>query len=202
MSARVLYYVADPMCSWCWGFHGELVQVLDELPANVAVEYVMGGLAVDSEEPMPDEIRAYVQDSWRQVTAHTGATFNWDFWTKCEPRRSTYPACRAVIAAKRLDPDLERPMFEAVQRAYYQEARNPSLTETLIEIASEIGLDATEFEVALHSEETEAVFKKHRALRRELGADGFPSLVLREDDGRIRLLMRGSGQAREILSQL
>ncbi|MGA1195890.1 MAG: DsbA family protein, partial [Candidatus Latescibacterota bacterium] len=89
----MLYYVADPMCSWCWGFQANLMQIKEALPSELPLVYVMGGLARDSAEPMPEDVKAYVKNAWRQVTAETGAVFNWDFWKVCEPRRSTYPSC-------------------------------------------------------------------------------------------------------------
>lgn len=202
MSTRKLYYIADPMCSWCWGFHSELSILRAELPSEVQLEFVMGGLAVDSEAPMPDEVRGYVQQAWREVHEHTGAEFNWDFWEKCQPRRSTYPSCRAVIAASLVGADEERGMFEALQRAYYLEARNPSLEETLTELAGEIGLDVSRFTANLNSTQVETIFSEHRERRRMLGANSFPSLVLQEANGAARLVMRGSGTASEILSQL
>ena len=85
--ARLLY-VVDPMCSWCWGFTGVRAQVSEEFPDH-EWQLVMGGLAPDSDEPMEEETRAYVQDAWRAVAQRTGAEFNHDFWTECAPRRST-----------------------------------------------------------------------------------------------------------------
>ena len=40
-----------------------------------------------------------------------GVRFNFDFWTHCTPKRSTYPACRAVIAARAQDPTLDEAMI-------------------------------------------------------------------------------------------
>ena len=141
MQRDVLYYIADPMCSWCWGFSPVLESVSGVLPVEIPIRYVMGGLARDSEEPMSDETRSYVQSQWRLVAERTGAEFNWDFWQNCEPRRSTYPACRAVIAAGMQRPEGTEAMFNAIQRAYYLEARNPSNAETLAQLAGEAGLD-------------------------------------------------------------
>ena len=87
--SETLYYVADPMCSWCWGFQPVLGRVKAALPEEVTLRYVMGGLAKDTDEPMPEETRAYVQNAWREVSATTGARFNWDFWSRCKPRRSS-----------------------------------------------------------------------------------------------------------------
>ena len=134
------------MCAWCWGFAPVLAELRTRYPG--AVELVLGGLAPDSSDPMPAEMRAYIQSAWEQVERASGATFNHAFWERCEPRRSTWPACRAVIAVERLAPGAGWTMFSAIQRAYYVEARNPSLSATLLELFDECGLDVarTDFE--------------------------------------------------------
>ncbi len=86
------------MCSWCWGFAPGWRELVSEIPETVTVVDLMGGLAPDNEAPMDSAMRQYVQDAWGAVKARTGAEFNFEFWNKCEPKRSTYPACRAVIA--------------------------------------------------------------------------------------------------------
>ena len=91
---------------------------------------MLGGLAKDSDEPMPTQTRSYVIENWRRIEQTVpGTVFNYDFWQSCQPRRSTYPACRAVIAARQQgDPadKLDRAMAEAIQDAYYRRARNLS----------------------------------------------------------------------------
>ncbi len=183
-----LFYVADPMCSWCWGFEPQLTAVLDQVGDRVACEYVMGGLARDSDEPMPEDTRAYVQQAWSEVSARTGAEFNHDFWTLCKPRRSTYPACRAVIAAGLQDST--RRMFRAIQRAYYREARNPSDVSTLTELAAELGIDVERFSTDLASSEVEESLQRGFDLRRRLGVRTFPTLLVEQDD-RVTILARG-----------
>ncbi len=197
----ILYYVADPMCSWCWGFHPVLQKIKASLPDGVPLLYVMGGLAKDSEEPMPEETRAYVRNAWREVTEETGATFNWDFWTRCRPRRSTYPACRGVLCAAAQRAEAGPAYFEAVQRAYYLEARNPSDTDTLIELAGEIGLDVARFARDLVSPETEARLQADFALRRSLGVRSFPTLILERDEVRTPMAI-GYGDAETVLARL
>ena len=187
MRRDVLYYIADPMCSWCWGFSPVLETVSGVLPDDIPIRYVMGGLARDSEEPMSEETRAYVQAQWRLVAERTGAKFNWDFWTDCEPRRSTYPACRAVIAAGMQRPEGIGEMFQAIQRAYYLEARNPSAAETLVQLAGEVGLDTQRFSGDLVSPHTDELLHKDFELRRTLHADKFPTMILEHDDNQLWL---------------
>lgn len=179
-----LYYVADPMCSWCWGFRPVLQAIVSALPESVRVAYVMGGLAKDSDDPMPEVTRAYVQRNWRDVAATTGAEFNWDFWRECKPRRSTYPACRAVLAAKAQREDAVPEMFDAIQRAYYREARNPSDIETLTAVAGSLTppLDVETFERDIGSPEIEAALQAGFNQRRSMGVREFPSVIVKSGD--------------------
>lgn len=175
-SPGVLFYVLDPMCSWCWAYRPVQQKLRDELPAGVRWRNVLGGLAPDNDQPMPEATRQMVKGHWRQIQSTVGSEFNFDFWTRCQPRRDTYKACRAVIAAARQA--AEESMIEAIQKAYYLRAMNPSEPATLTDLAAELGLDRERFEQDLVSAETDAEFRRHLELRRRLGVRSFPSLVL------------------------
>ncbi|MFT4519775.1 MAG: putative protein-disulfide isomerase [Halioglobus sp.] len=176
-----LYHVHDPMCSWCWGFRRSWDALRTSLPEAVTVVNVVGGLAPDSDEPMPHEQREAIASYWAKIGEEVGAEFNLDFWSQCEPRRSTYPACRAVIAAS--FQSQEQGMIDAIQHAYYLRAMNPSDISTLLQLAEELGLDRGQFSDDLGSEHTEQEMQRHFALRRHLNVYSFPSLVLETDSG-------------------
>jgi putative protein-disulfide isomerase len=174
-----LYYIHDPMCSWCWAFRPALNAVHANLPKNLHLTYLLGGLAKDTDEPMPDILRHQIQNHWRTIQTRIPDTkFNFDFWKKCQPRRNTYPACRAVLAAKAQDIHCEATMIEAIQHAYYLQARNPSDTETLIELADELGLDVEKFSAELNSEKTRELLKREIIFVRKIGGNSFPMLLL------------------------
>jgi putative protein-disulfide isomerase len=173
-----LYYFVDPMCSWCYGFSSEMKTVRGNLPDGLELQYIMGGLAPDSDEPMPEEMKQYVQHHWHSVAERTGARFNFDFWTECEPKRSTYPSCRAVIAAGLQGEDNKPEMLAAIQKAYYQQARNPSEPETLVQVAGEIGLDKERFASDLSSPQVEELLQADFGFKYRLGVQGFPTLVV------------------------
>jgi len=174
-----LIYVHDPMCSWCWGFNNVYQQLIERLPAGVEVRRLLGGLAMDSEVPMPESMQAMLQQTWQRIEAMIpGTRFNFDFWKQCVPRRSTYPACRAVIAAREQGEQYDPMMTRAIQQAYYQQARNPSDNETLIELGAEIGLDAERFSSQLLDPNTHQQLLDDIGSARSVGIDSFPSLVL------------------------
>lgn len=174
--AAILYHVHDPMCSWCWGFRRVWDQLRESLPESVNVVNVVGGLAADTYDPMPLEQQKTISGYWSDVSEQTGAQFNFDFWKICQPRRSTYPACRALLAAA--IQQAEQAMIDAIQQAYYLRAMNTSDNSTLITLAEEIGLDAERFAADLISPAIQAELEKNFALRRKIGVYSFPSLVL------------------------
>lgn len=135
-----LYYFHDPMCSWCWAFRPFWNEIVAGLPDNVQCQRILGGLAPDTDQVMPIEMQAKLQGVWQKIQQTVPDTqFNFEFWEKCTPRRSTYAACRAVIAARRQNSQYEETMILAIQQAYYLEARNPADKGALIELANEIG---------------------------------------------------------------
>jgi putative protein-disulfide isomerase len=174
-----LFYVHDPMCSWCWGFEPTRAQLFAELEGRVPVQRLVGGLAADSDAPMADAMRAGLQQTWQRIQQTIpGTEFNFDFWTECAPRRSTYPSNRAVIAARMQDPKFDSIMTGRIQRAYYLEARNPSDNETLIELARDIELDVERFSADLADEATHQKLLAEIQSTRALGLDSFPSLAV------------------------
>ena len=138
---------------------------------------LMGGLAPDTEQPMDAQTRDYVQSAWRAVVQRSGARFNLAFWDECSPRRTTYPACRAVIAAGLQRPQARKLMYEAVQSAYFLLAKNPSEERTLITLAEESGLDADRFAADLGSAAVNQQLANELTKVREFGVTGFPSLI-------------------------
>ncbi len=178
----ILYYVHDPMCSWCWGFSPTWQKIRTALQNEVEIKYLLGGLAPDSNEEMPASMQRDIAGYWKKIQQHIpGTEFNYDFWQKCSPRRSTYPACRAVIAARKQNPEIELAMIEAIQKAYYLNAQNPSNDETLIALAESLKLDKKQFADDLNSGETQQQLEKEMIFARQIGARGFPSMILEKD---------------------
>ena len=176
----ILHYVHDPMCSWCWGYRPAWEKLRSNLPGGIIVNNVLGGLAPDNADPMPAELQAQIQGHWRRIRQMLGTEFNFDFWTLCEPRRSTYPACRAVLAAGRQQ--REEDMILAIQQAYYLRAMNPSDDETLVQLAGELGLDTDRFTTDLNAAGTHDALLGQVHKARQWRVPGFPSLVLETPD--------------------
>lgn len=175
------------MCSWCWGFRPTWDNIQYGLPQGVQVEYVLGGLAPDTQESMPESVQLFLQNTWEKIQENIpGTEFNFDYWRVAKPRRSTYPACRAVLAAKQQGLDNEQAMIDAIQRAYYLHAQSPSDDDTLISLAEQLSLNVMQFTQQLNSPEINTLLRDDIDKAQELlaltGNSGFPSLAMKVDD--------------------
>lgn len=167
------------MCSWCWGFTQSLNGLLENLPSEVEIKRILGGLAPDSNTTMPQSMQQQIKSNWSRIEdTISGIKFNYDFWSECTPRRSTYPACRAVLAARRQGKKYDVLMTKAIQHAYYQEARNPSDNSTLVDLAQELNISVAQFKNDLVSKAVDDELRKEINLSRELYAESYPSLVI------------------------
>ena len=171
-----LIYVYDPMCSWCWGYRETWLKLQAALTDKLSIEYKVGGLAPDSDEPMPLDMQQFLQQTWHRIEQQLGTKFNHDFWHTAQPRRSTYSACRAVLVARQHNKEPE--MLYAIQKAYYLNAQNPSDISTLANLAEQIGLDKTVFIKDIQSDAINALLMAEINAARSLPIQGFPSLVL------------------------
>lgn len=182
---QTLYYVYDPMCSWCWGFKPVWQKIQQAIADSYNVVYVVGGLAADSDEVMPVAMQQQIAGYWKKIETLLGTEFNYDFWSSNSPRRSTYPACRAILSAR--SQGAEQAMKNAIQRAYYLQARNPSDDDVLLAIAEEIGLDGDQFAADFFAESTQASLLDEIAFARSIGGNSFPSLFLRTEQKTVEL---------------
>lgn len=181
----ILYYIHDPLCSWCYAFKTSLAGLKRTLPPETDLQTLLGGLAADSTTPMPPALQQSIQQTWQRIEQTVpGVKFNFDFWRDNTPIRSTYPACRSLLAARKQGVEFEDKLLACIQDAYYQHAQNPALDTTLLACAAQAGLDRAQFERDYGSREIDLQLQQEIKTARSLGVYSYPSLVLVQN-GRI-----------------
>lgn len=193
-------YVMDPMCAWCYGFQPELEQFLAQYPSAETM-WVMGGLAPDNDQPMAQEMQQTIAAYWHQIEEKTQVSFNHDYWSLNTPYRSTYQACRAVITAEAMEEKSAQRMSKAIQSAYYCEAKNPSLDQTLFDCANSIGLDTERFQGLLLSNQTEQALLQHLSITQQLQVSGFPAVFYLNKDNQAHPLTLGYCTAKDLAAR-
>ncbi|GMG87380.1 DsbA family protein [Biformimicrobium ophioploci] len=174
---RTLLYFADPMCSWCWGFAPVMQQIVEHYGGQVPVSVLMGGLRVGVQEPWDARSRIEIRNHWQHVQQATGQPFdfskfdNESFVYDCEP------ACRAVVAVRRMDFAAALPFLESLQAAFYRDNRDITREDELLRLVRANGLDTEVFSGLYHSGEAAQELVTDFQVRNQLGIQGFPTLI-------------------------
>lgn len=190
MPVKRLFYFADPMCSWCWGFAPVIAEIANACAATAPVRLTVGGLRAFEKRPMDERARAYVRHHWQDVAASTGQPFDYGFFQREGFIYDTEPACRAAVAMRNLLPDAALDYFAAVQRAFYTQNRDVTGEDALAEVAWEFGVTPSDFKILFHAAEVVEATQADFRLTQGLGIRGFPTILL-QDGEELSLLTAG-----------
>ena len=189
MQARLLY-VMDPMCSWCWGFAPVLESLAEQAAeAGVGLQLVLGGLRRDG-VAVAAAARVRYLGYWQAVNASTGQLFNFNAGLPEGLVYDTEPACRALVTARSLAPELVWPLTQLIQRAFYTEGVDVTRASVLVELAERAGIPRIVFAEAFDSAAQRAATAADFSWTQDLGIAGFPTL-LAERNGQLALLTNG-----------
>ena len=186
---RTLFYFADPMCSWCWGFSPVMETIVRAFP-DLPVSLIMGGLRAGNTQAMTPELREYVLQHWRDVQRRTHQTFRFENALPVGFVYDTEPACRAVVSMIALRRRAAFAYLRALQRAFYAEQQDTTQEDVLISVARDFDVDEAAFRAYFESDDMRARTLRHFAFAREVGVRGFPTIILGDSRG-YRLLTSG-----------
>ena len=177
-SPTILWYFADPMCSWCWGFSSVLDQIKENYGDGLKVALMMGGLRPGTMEPMTSEMREEILHHWYEVNKRTGQKFTFDGAMPDGFIYDTEPPSRAVIAVSEISPEFTLLYFKKVQEAFYVDQKNVPDKVVLTELAGSFSIDLQKFVEYFSSDEAKRKTQLHFQQTRQAEVRGFPSLVI------------------------
>ena len=172
-----LIYFADPMCSWCWGFAPVIRALQERYGDRLPVRLILGGLAVGTTEALDDEGKRTIRAHWDHVADLTGQPFDYRFFEREAFVYDTEPACRAVVAARRLSAPSAIGFLGHLHRGFYSLNQNVTDGGTLSALAGEFGIDPGRFEAEFEAEDTRLETLADFRRTRETGVDGYPALI-------------------------
>lgn len=187
MTDTSLLYIADPMCSWCYGFGPEMRRLVAAYGDRIGVELITGGLYPGNAMVLPPGQRRWVLHHWAEVQAHTGLTFEFEGAMPEGFVYDTEPACRAVVAMRRLAPDMALAYFDRLQGAFYRQARDVTREAVLLELAEGLTPDAAAFAACLNDPDTREATQEDFHRRHQFGMRGMPAVILSHPQGYKRL---------------
>lgn len=183
MREKILWYIADPMCSWCWGFMPVIETIRHEYGGRLKVELLLGGLRPGTKDPMSSTQREEILRHWRTVQRTTGQPFHFEGAMPEGFIYDTEPASRGVVAVSIINAKVIFPFFKAVQSAFYVEQLDVTSAVMLMQLAANTGLDAQRFLEVFESDTAKKRTLDHFNKARQWGVHGFPAVVMQNAAG-------------------
>lgn len=194
---NALIYFGDPMCSWCYGFSEEVQELKGAFP-DLDFTLVLGGLRPNGEQKIT-ELSDFLKEHWEEIGEMTGQKFSYGILKDKNFIYNTEPACRAVVAVRKLKPGKELEFFKAVQKSFYADNVNTTQEDAFIAPAKAIGISKEEFSEAFNNNDIINETINDFIYAQNLGVTGFPSIVLKKGE-EMFLISSGYKKADDMVS--
>jgi putative protein-disulfide isomerase len=184
MNQATLYFVVDPMCSWCWGFAPVIEEARERLKEQYDIHLVMGGLRTQGEMVWDTSAKTYLRQHWQQVEERTGQPFNDILFEKSDFTYDTYPACKAVVTVRELlGEDAAFRYLHMIQHAFYAQGIDITKPRLLYGYYEQLFGNSSKFAFMYATERIDTRMYHDFAKARSMGATAFPSVVIVDTDG-------------------
>lgn len=178
----ILHYIYDPLCGWCYGAKPLVQAAQAVLPVIAHGGGMMTGV---NRQKVSPQLRSYVMPHDRRIAEYSGQPFGEGYFEGLLRDQSAVfdsaPPIAAVLAAEQMGGrGLE--LLGRLQNAHYMEGRRIADESVLFELAHGMGLNRQTFERAFRAADTEGHISNSRAFLAKVGGQGFPTLVLEDND--------------------
>lgn len=198
---KTLWYIADPMCSWCWGFAPTIEAIRQRYAGRLTIELILGGLRPGTKLPIANQQRQDILGHWHNVQRMTGQPFQFEGAMPEGFIYDTEPASRGVVTVSTIAPQLTFPFFLAIQQAFYVNRIDVTKSENLLQLAVGLEINSEQFLQVFMSETTKQQTQANFSQAQQWGIDGFPSLVI-QNNADVRLLVGGYCPAEKLYPQI
>lgn len=201
METKVLEIIefTDPVCTWCWGSEPVLRTLETRFGSQLKISYVMGGLVKDITSfydsyndigGTPERSNENIAKHWIEASERHGMPVKvegFKLFSKEQP--STYPQNIAYKAAQLQDEAKANRFLRRIREASAAEAQQTNLTEVLVELASEAGLNITQFLDDFTNGKAQKAFEEDLYTTSQFRVHGFPGFLVKY--GEKSILLRG-----------
>ena len=182
MNEKTLWYIADPMCSWCWGFAPIIKETRLNYSENLKIELVMGGLR-SGKLAMASGQRAEILNHWKAVNERTGQPFSFEGAMPEGFIYDTEPSCRGIVAMSLINPSLVFTLLESIQFGFYVQQKDVTNPKVLAQLAGKIGVDMDLYLQVFESDEVKNKVSIHFDKVRQWGVNSFPTVAVQNAAG-------------------
>ncbi len=185
MIKDTIYYVYDPLCSWCYGFSPVIKKLKTEYHDKFDFQVISGGMQTGERKQPVSAIRDYLMGAYKNVTERTGVEFGDNFMAILEEGNrmlDSIPPSIALSIVKDLNPKEALNFAATIQEAIYFNGFDWNSVDAYIPYLKAYNINPEDFKIKfkepLYKEKTLEDFK----LAANFGVTGFPSVILKKDD--------------------
>jgi putative protein-disulfide isomerase len=185
MIKDTIYYVYDPLCSWCYGFSPVIKKIKNAYKDQFDFKVISGGMQSGERKQPVSAIRDYLKAAYKNVTEKTGVEFGEKFMTVLEEGSrmlDSIPPSIALSIVKDLKPEEALNFAASIQEAIYYDGFNWNSVKAYLPYLKQYDIDPEDFkrkfEDPIYKEKTLEDFK----LAANFGVTGFPSVILKKED--------------------
>jgi len=186
MEKDTVIYIFDPLCGWCYGFSGTMVELFNKRKEDFNFEVLAGGMITGSRIVPFSTMHGYVSGAYKRVEEMTGAKFGAPYLNELLPSATlmnSEPPSRAFVTFRSFLPDQVVPFAHALQKKQYMEGRDFNDPSVYAELATEFGLGADAFFERYESDEMKHQTTQDFQWSQNAGVQGFPTVVLKNKQG-------------------
>lgn len=188
MPAITLHYIFDPYCGWCYAA-APLIAAAASLPGTKIILQGGGMLAGERRIQVNAALRDFVMPHDARITQMTGQPFGAAYQDgllrdHTAVLDSSFPITAILVAEVLQQQGLA--MLKRQQHAHYVEGQQIADTTVLETLAAELGLPKAEFSeqfAMMLEQNTPRHIQESQQLLRNVGGQGFPTLLLERRSG-------------------
>jgi len=184
---KQVFYFADPMCSWCWGFSPVVAKLQEEFGDRLKWALVPGGLRAGNREAMDPDLKEEVLGHWQQVYQVTGQPFDFSFEMPEGFCYDTEPACRAMVVMQILQEERRFDFLRLLHHAFYSDNQDITDPHILGLLSEAMGVNLEQFNPLFASKEVREQTNNAFLFSQQMGVQGFPGLIGQDATGYARL---------------
>ncbi|WP_107943481.1 MULTISPECIES: DsbA family protein [Metasolibacillus] len=184
-----LYYVTDPICSHCWAIEPELRRFVEQYGHYFNLHTVMGGLLEKWHDGPIDPANgihkpADVAGHWREVGEFSRMPIDGSLMLD-NPVQSSYPPSRVFkIIQKQHSDAMAFTFLRRAREALFAFNQNISDSSVLTEIINKLGLNGEAIVNEAELPVGQQLLNEDFALTRSLGARGFPTVIMMNEENK------------------
>lgn len=189
-----LIYIFDALCGWCFGFSPVMARVAREYGDRVSIKVVSGGLRLGDQVGPIGQVAPYIRWAYKEVEKTCGVQFGEAFIkgplaSGDMVMNSLQPAIAlSIINAHK--PEHALAFAARLHHMIYVAGKAPEDVASYLPYVREVGYDPVAFSREMQEPEWKARAEADFSFAQQVGATGFPTLLL-ERDGRTQRLFSG-----------